>query len=41
MQIGLLVRFELDAEEDVLYELTEQIPSPLIGHISGGALPSF
>jgi hypothetical protein len=39
MQIGLLFRYEVDAEEDVFYELTGQIPASLIGHISGKTNP--
>ncbi len=39
MQIGLLIRYELDAQEDVLDELIGQIPASLIGHISGKTNP--
>jgi hypothetical protein len=39
MQIGLLFRYELDAEEDILYELSGQIPAAMIGYISGRTNP--
>lgn len=39
MQIGLLFRYELDVEEDILYQLSGQIPRSIIGHISGRKNP--